>query len=75
VTYAVDGLNWTLSIADNGVGKTANSDVFQTKGGLGTSIVQALAQQLAARIEITTGASGTTLALHHTETQMVPQAA
>jgi chemotaxis protein methyltransferase CheR len=65
-----------LSIADNGVGKKPNDDVLQAKGGLGTSIVQALAQQLAARVEVTTSANGTTLALHHTGSPIpVPQAA
>jgi chemotaxis protein methyltransferase CheR len=77
VTYAVDGPDWTLSIADNGVGKAEPGGAFQTKhGGLGTSIVQALAQQLGARVEVTTGSSGTTLALRHTgSSAKVPQAA
>ena len=50
----LDGTDWMLSIADNGVGKSVKgaSDV---KAGLGTSIVQALAKELDASVEIATG--------------------
>jgi two-component sensor histidine kinase len=76
VKYEVDGPNWMLSIADNGVGKPEPGGVFQLKHGLGTSIVQALAQQLAANVEVTTGESGTTLALvHRGSNTAIPQAA
>jgi two-component sensor histidine kinase len=76
VRYEVNGTDWTLSIADNGVGKPEPGGVFRLKHGLGTSIVQALAQQLAANVEVTTGAGGTTLALVHTGSNTsIPQAA
>ncbi len=47
VSYAVSDADWTLTIADDGVGKPT----VVAKHGLGTSIVNALAQQLDARVE------------------------
>jgi two-component sensor histidine kinase len=43
VTYEVTGTDWKLSIADNGMGKPKCGS---PKVGLGTSIVNALANQL-----------------------------
>ncbi len=64
VAYEVDGTNWKLSVADNGVGKP--DGVFgQPKTGLGTGIVKALAQQLGATVETAAGPSGTTVAITH----------
>ena len=64
VGFDVAGTNWKLSVADNGVGKL--DGVFaQAKTGLGTSIVEALAQQLEARVEIVTGPDGTTASVKH----------
>lgn len=65
VTYAENGADWALTIADNGVGKSIEENGEQSSAGLGTSIVQALAQQLGARVEVTSSPSGTTLAFHH----------
>ena len=54
VGFAVAGTNWKLSVADNGIG--APVGVFaQAKSGLGTSIVNALAQQLEARVDVVSG--------------------
>jgi two-component sensor histidine kinase len=50
VTYEVDGSDWKLTISDNGVGKMAD-EAPRTAGGLGTTIVKALAQQLGASVE------------------------
>ena len=51
VGFDVAGTNWKLSVADNGIG--APVGVFaQAKSGLGTSIVNALAQQLEARVDV-----------------------
>ena len=76
VTYAEDGADWALTIADNGVGKPTADDADQSSAGLGTSIVQALAQQLGARVEVTSSPNGTTLALHHADPPaQLPQAA
>jgi len=48
VDYRADGADWTLSVADNGVGMPADPE--SAKSGLGTSIVSALAQQLRASV-------------------------
>ena len=45
VAYEVDGTDWRLSVADDGVGKP-DFGPEDSKGRLGTSIVKALAQQL-----------------------------
>ena len=64
VAYDVDGTNWKLSIADNGIGKPEG--VFaQPKTGLGTGIVKALAQQLGAQVETLAGPEGTTVSITH----------
>ena len=64
VAYDVDGTNWKLSVADNGVGKP--DGVFaQPKTGLGTGIVKALAQQLGAKVETLAGPEGTTVSITH----------
>jgi len=64
VGFDVAGTNWKLSVADNGVG--APVGVFaQAKSGLGTSIVNALAQQLEARVDVLSGPEGTTVSVTH----------
>jgi chemotaxis protein methyltransferase CheR len=64
VSYEVDGANWKLSVADNGVGKPEG--VFaQPKTGLGTGIVKALAQQLDAVVETIANANGTCVTITH----------
>jgi len=57
VRYHVSGGAWTLSVKDNGVGKAVVS-VPQTKTGLGTSLVAALAHQLGAQVEIESSSEG-----------------
>jgi chemotaxis protein methyltransferase CheR len=65
VAYEVSGANWTLSISDNGIGKP-KENTGATKPGLGTSIVNALAQQLDARVDVSSGSNGgTTVAIVH----------
>lgn len=64
VAYDVQGTNWKLSVADNGVGKP--DGVFaQAKTGLGTGIIKALAQQLGATVETTAGLEGTIVTITH----------
>jgi len=64
VAYDTSGTNWKLSISDNGVGKP--DGVFaQAKTGLGTGIVQALAQQLGANVETVASPEGTTVSVTH----------
>lgn len=65
VTYQVDGTNWRLTVADDGIGKP-DFGTEQIKGGLGTSIIKALAQQLDAVVDITsTIGSGTSVSVTH----------
>ena len=64
VAYDVDGTNWKLSVADNGIGKP--DGVFaQTETGLGTGIVKALAQDLNATVETLAGPDGTIVSITH----------
>ena len=64
VGFDVAGTDWKLSVADNGIG--APVGVFaQAKSGLGTSIVNALAHQLEARVEVSSSPQGTTVSVTH----------
>lgn len=63
VRYQVDGADWTLSVSDNGVGQKSGGSVG--RGGLGTSLVKALAQQLGAQIETATGPAGMRVSVAH----------
>jgi chemotaxis protein methyltransferase CheR len=65
VTYAETGSGWKLAIADNGVGKPTEG-LTAAASGLGTSIVNALAQQLGANVDLASGPSGTVLSVVHT---------
>jgi len=65
ITYEINGTDWELSVADNGVGK--QDGVFaQPKIGLGSGIVKALAQSLNANVETRSGVGGTTVSVTHT---------
>jgi chemotaxis protein methyltransferase CheR len=64
VSYKVSDADWKMTISDNGSGKPALS-ATQKKGGLGTSLVQSLAKQLDAGVEITSGPTGTSTTITH----------
>ncbi len=64
IAYDVDGTNWKLSVADNGIGKP-DGLFAQSKTGLGTGIVKALAQQLGAKVETLADSAGTTVSITH----------
>src|SRR5215213_3736921 len=65
VGYEVHGANWKLSISDTGAGMP-DLRPGAKKTGLGTSLINALAQQLDAQVEIVSGGSnGTTVSLTH----------
>jgi two-component sensor histidine kinase len=64
VRYAVDGPSWRLSVSDDGVGLQEADGRSRT--GLGTSIVEALAHQLKASVEITSRSQGMTVSIVHT---------
>jgi chemotaxis protein methyltransferase CheR len=71
VGFAVAGTNWKLSVVDNGIG--APVGVFaQAKSGLGTSIVNALAQQLDAKVDVVSGRQGTSVSVIHATFAKMP---
>jgi len=66
VSYDVDGTAWRLTVCDNGVGKPEGESQQKATGGLGTSIVAALAQQIDGRVELSsTSPRGTTVSIVH----------
>jgi two-component sensor histidine kinase/PAS domain-containing protein len=64
VAYDRAGMNWKLSISDNGVGKSDGVLAYE-KSGLGTGIIKALSTQLDAQVETLTGPAGTTVSITH----------
>jgi two-component sensor histidine kinase len=74
VGFAIAGTNWKLSVVDNGIG--APVGVFAlAKSGLGTSIVNALAQQLEARVDVVVGRQGTSVSVTHATFAKMPDGA
>jgi len=67
VVYGSRGPNWTLRVADDGVGMPENA----ANAGLGTSIVRALVQQLKSRIEVSNAGPGTSVSVIHTQIEAV----
>jgi two-component sensor histidine kinase len=57
VGYAAHGPDWNLTVSDNGVGMHMHAG--SARPGLGTSIVEALANQLSAAVEVTDAHPGT----------------
>jgi PAS domain S-box-containing protein len=64
VSYQIDGPDWKLTVSDNGIGK---QDIVatQAKGGLGTTLIKALAQDLDAKVEVVSGTGGVNVSLIH----------
>ncbi len=50
ISYETSGANWQLAVSDNGIGRP-RGDAAAAKGGLGTSLVEALAKQYDAQVE------------------------
>jgi len=63
IGYQAHGPNWTLSVGDDGVG--IPNDPGLVRNGLGTSIVQALARQLGATVDVAPAAPGTIVWIEH----------
>lgn len=63
VDYHADGTAWTLTVADDGIGMPKDDE--ERKPGLGTGIVEALATQLEATVEVTDMAPGTKVSIIH----------
>ena len=75
VSYESNGTDWKLSVSDNGVGRLDGGGVAG-RGGLGTSLVNALAHQLDAKVSSTKGTNGLSVSIAHaTFTSLVPPAA
>jgi two-component sensor histidine kinase len=71
VGYDAHELSWTLRVSDNGVGMAAGPDPVVV--GLGTSIVQALAAQLAATVEVANASPGVAVSIVHSAPANAPQ--
>jgi chemotaxis protein methyltransferase CheR len=76
ITYELAEPSWRLTVSDNGIGTRDTDTVKASSGGLGTSIVEALAKQLGARVEISANASGRSVSITHGRFQtLLPAAA
>jgi PAS domain S-box-containing protein len=66
VSYEAAETNWRLAVSDNGIGiPDGHPDLDKATPGLGTIIVEALAKQLGARVEIARTPQGTTVSITH----------
>jgi two-component sensor histidine kinase len=65
VDYTADTSDWTLMVDDDGIGMPIAPDVATS--GLGSSIVQALAQQLKATVFVRDNDPGTSVSVTHAE--------
>ncbi len=68
VEYRVSGTGWTLGVSDNGGGLPVGEGMLQT-GGLGSSIVAALASKLGATVETFTSVAGTRVLIRRAPTE------
>ena len=64
VLYEAHDEAWKLSVTDNGVGRVETSGP-PSKGGLGTSLVNALANQLDAQVETVNSRTGMSISVTH----------
>lgn len=64
VGYEAHEDDWKLSVSDNGAGMPMQKPGGR-KSGLGTSLINALAQQIDAKVEIATSPEGTTVCITH----------
>ena len=64
VSYKIAETDWKMTISDNGIGRP-DPGTDQLKPGLGTSIVQSLAKQLDARVDIESDSHGTAVSITH----------
>jgi two-component sensor histidine kinase len=73
VDYRSSGLDWTLVVGDDGVGMPTSAK--NGNAGLGTSIVNALANQLKAKVRVADGRPGAIISIAHTENALEPDVA
>jgi chemotaxis protein methyltransferase CheR len=64
VSYKVADGDWKLTISDNGIGQP-DPNSSRIKPGLGTTIVQSLAKQLEASVNIASDSHGTAVSITH----------
>jgi two-component sensor histidine kinase len=64
VIYEIHGADWKLTVTDNGVGRM-DANGPPSKGGLGTSLVNALANQLGAVVETINSPTGMSISVTH----------
>jgi two-component system, sensor histidine kinase PdtaS len=69
VDYRSRGPNWALSVSDNGVGMPPKSK--KNKGGLGSSLIEALAKQLEANVGVADAHPGTAVSIAHSQVAAV----
>jgi len=74
VGYTAAPPGWVLRVVDNGVGMPA-SGVSPAKGGLGTSLVHALAHSLEARVELASSPAGLEVSVMHATSRLALPAA
>jgi len=72
VAYTPTDAGWALTISDNGVGKDGATTPARVKGGLGTSIVGALAEQLAAQVSTISSPAGASVSITHVRKPAAP---
>ena len=65
VVYDLAEPNWRLTVSDNGIGRPEGHPSDKTNPGLGTTIVQALAKQLDAHVDVLMDPHGTTVSITH----------
>jgi two-component sensor histidine kinase len=65
IDYRSDGLDWALTVRDDGIGMPTGAD--KAKPGLGTGIVEALAKQMEGVIHMVDADPGTAVTLVHEE--------
>jgi two-component sensor histidine kinase len=74
VTYERDAAEWQLTVSDNGIGGTQNKRALGS--GLGTTIIEALAKQLGATVNVSSSSLGRSTSLTTaTFTSRIPRAA
>jgi chemotaxis protein methyltransferase CheR len=64
VSFDVNGSDWKLVVSDNGIGKSIETTAT-AGGGLGSSLIKALAHQLDAKVDIVSSPKGRSVAVAH----------
>lgn len=65
VSYETRDTDWRLVVADNGVGRNVTEKPAEPGSGLGSLIIEALAKQLGARVEIASSDKGMSVTVAH----------